>query len=394
MTETTLPPGWTRSTLGEIGEYHNGRGFKKSEWRDEGRPIIRIQNLTGSGKSFNYFAGEADERHVVRKGDLLVSWAATLGVFKWDGPEAVLNQHIFKVDSHIHPEFHRYLLEHTLGVLQSKTHGSGMVHITRGRFDETEVWLPPTDEQRRIVEAVETHLSHLDVGVESLEQAKRNVERMRASLLREAFEPLPTARLGDYLREPLRNGKSAKASAEGKVRVLTLSAVTYGEFSDKNTKMVDLPREEVEDLFLESGDILVERSNTPELVGTARLYVGPDDWAIFPDLLIRVRLSDQVIPRFAELALSSSGMRRYLMSKAQGISGTMPKINQDILMEAPLPIADPAMQEQIVEIIDRQTSVLEALESSIEAALVRSMGLRAAVLGAAFRGDLTKVAAA
>jgi type I restriction enzyme, S subunit len=66
-----LPAGWTATTLGKIGAYLNGRGFKKSEWRDSGRPIIRIQNLTGSGTSFNYFDGEADERHVARDGELL-----------------------------------------------------------------------------------------------------------------------------------------------------------------------------------------------------------------------------------------------------------------------------------------------------------------------------------
>ncbi len=60
-----LPPGWARSTLGEIGKYLNGRGFKKSEWRESGRPIIRIQNLTGSGSHFNYFDGEPEEHYVV-----------------------------------------------------------------------------------------------------------------------------------------------------------------------------------------------------------------------------------------------------------------------------------------------------------------------------------------
>src|SRR5438105_4958984 len=115
--------------------YLNGRGFKKSEWSDIGRPIIRIQNLTGSGESFNYYNGDAEDRHTVREGDLLVSWAATLGVYVWRGPEAVLNQHIFKVESQIEPAFHRHLLEHVLSDLQRQTHGSGMVHITKDKFD-------------------------------------------------------------------------------------------------------------------------------------------------------------------------------------------------------------------------------------------------------------------
>jgi type I restriction enzyme, S subunit len=87
-----LPPGWTQTTLGQIGRYLNGRAFKKSEWSRSGRPIVRIQNLTGSSAVFNYFDGPLEERYIARPGDLLVSWAATLGAYIWQGPEAAVNQ--------------------------------------------------------------------------------------------------------------------------------------------------------------------------------------------------------------------------------------------------------------------------------------------------------------
>ena len=136
---TDQPPGWTRTTLGEIGRYHNGRAFKSTDWGEVGQPIIRIQNLTGSGSKYNHFRGQVDPRHVVNHGDLLVSWAATLGVFVWRGPEAILNQHIFKVESHISPRFHRRLLESVVTDLYRQAHGSGMVHITKKKFEQTPV---------------------------------------------------------------------------------------------------------------------------------------------------------------------------------------------------------------------------------------------------------------
>ncbi len=166
-----LPPGWAWTALGQIGDYLNGRGFKKSEWREAGRPIIRIQNLTGTSSSFNYFDGDSEERYTVRAGDLLVSWAATLGVFVWKGPEAVVNQHIFKVRSKIDRGFHRYLLLATLDALRRQSHGSGMVHITKGRFDKTPVALPPLNEQREIVAAIEEQFSRLDAADASLRHA-------------------------------------------------------------------------------------------------------------------------------------------------------------------------------------------------------------------------------
>ena len=120
-----LPRGWAQATLGEIGEYLNGRGFRKHEWAESGRPIIRIQNLTGTSSRFNYYDGDAEESYIARRGDLLISWAATLGAYVWDGPEAVVNQHIFKVNSFIDSRFHRYLVASVLDDLQRHAHGSG-----------------------------------------------------------------------------------------------------------------------------------------------------------------------------------------------------------------------------------------------------------------------------
>ncbi len=169
--------------MGQIGKYLNGRAFKEADWKSSGRPIIRIQNLTGSGKSFNYFQGEVEPRYLVEEGDLLFSWAATLGTYIWHGPEAVLNQHIFKVQSNINPRFHRYLLEHSIQEMQSKTHGSGMVHITKSEFDKIEVLIPPLDEQRRIVETLDDQLSRLDKALAEVTSALRKFETLERSAM-------------------------------------------------------------------------------------------------------------------------------------------------------------------------------------------------------------------
>jgi len=384
-----LPRGWVETTLGDIGDYLNGRGFKKSEWRDSGRPIIRIQNLTGSGGSFNYFQGDAEERHTAHDGDLLVSWAATLGVFIWRGPEAVINQHIFKVESRIDRGFHRYLLLDTLGALERQTHGSGMVHITKGRFDATPVALPPLNEQRRIVAAIEEHLSRLDAADASLAAALQRAETLEPTVvdaaLNGAWEMHP---IGSLLREPLRNGHSAKASPSGGIRTLTLTAVTKRDFSNANTKLTSANAARVAGLWLEPGDMLIERSNTPELVGSAALYNGPTDWAIFPDLLIRVRVNADLLPGFLDVVLRARRARRYFQSVAQGIAGSMPKIDQGAIerFEVPLPPLDE--QRRIVARVEEQLSAIDALRAAIERAQLRSRSLRRAVLERAFRGEL------
>lgn len=184
---TEFPTGWDKKKMGAIGRYLNGKAFKSQDWRTSGRPIIRIQNLTGSGDEYNYFQGEIEERYVVKPGDLLFSWSATLGTYIWQGPEAVLNQHIFKVESLIDKRFHRYLLDFKIQEMLSKTHGSGMVHITKKSFDEIEVSIPPLPEQQKIVEVLEDYLSRLDASVAIADAMEKQSSSLRRSLLQAAF---------------------------------------------------------------------------------------------------------------------------------------------------------------------------------------------------------------
>ena len=39
-----------------------------------------------------------EDKFIVKNGDLLFAWSASLGAYIWRGQEAWLNQHIFRVD--------------------------------------------------------------------------------------------------------------------------------------------------------------------------------------------------------------------------------------------------------------------------------------------------------
>jgi type I restriction enzyme S subunit len=188
-----LSPGWASASLGVLGDYVNGRGFKKSEWQKIGRPIIRIQDLTCSNDKPNYFGGQVEERYIVRFGDLLISWSATLGAFIWRGPEGVLNQHIFKVTSFIDKRFHHAIVQHVLNDMRTRTHGTGMVHITKSAFDRTTVPLPPLCEQSRIADILDELFSDLEAGLAALERVREKLALYRASVLKAAVEGKLTA---------------------------------------------------------------------------------------------------------------------------------------------------------------------------------------------------------
>ncbi|MDB6136480.1 MAG: restriction endonuclease [Verrucomicrobiales bacterium] len=201
-----------------------------------------------------------------------------------------------------------------------------------------------------------------------------------------------TVELSSLLRSPLRNGHSAKTSDNPNgVRILTLTAVTTGDFSERNTKRTTADPNRVSNLWLEPGDILIERSNTPELVGTTRLYLGPRNFAIYPDLVIRAQLVDQIVPRFVELVLQSRDLRLYFQRRAKGMSGSMPKIDQETISEALIPVAPLNEQKRIVAKIEELFSELDAGEESLRKAR-RQLGVyRQSLLRQAFEGKLTVI---
>lgn len=155
-----LPMGWDKVLLGDLAEYLNGAAFKPTDWVNEGMPIIRIQNLTDPTKPMNLTTRIVPENLLVKDGDILVSWSATLDAFIWDRGDAWLNQHIFRVLPHekiVEKYFLFFLLKREIANLigTEHLHGSTMKHINRGPFLSHEVALPPLNEQRRIVDKLD-----------------------------------------------------------------------------------------------------------------------------------------------------------------------------------------------------------------------------------------------
>lgn len=165
-----LPEGWAILKVGNVAEYINGRAFKPEEWEQTGLPIIRIQNLNDPNAYYNRTKNEYEEKYLIKKGDLLFAWAASLGTYIWKGEDAWLNQHIFKVvpypfmdKKYLYYAFHAMITE-----FYRKSHGSGMIHITRKQFEEITLWLPPLAEQYRIVQYLQQVFEKLDSIVENL----------------------------------------------------------------------------------------------------------------------------------------------------------------------------------------------------------------------------------
>ncbi|MEZ5989859.1 MAG: restriction endonuclease subunit S [Planctomycetota bacterium] len=197
-----LPTGWALASINDCGRFINGIGFKKAEWKSDGLPIIRIQNLTDESKPFNYAQGDYPEDHLVEDGDLLVSWSASLDAFVWRRGPAVVNQHIFKVVPFrelVEPRFLYWLLRRTIRQMVRGEHmrGMGMKHIKRGPFLSHAVAIPPLKEQARIVSKVDELMTLCD----ELEEKQQHRHTVRRRFQTSALDVLANAESAEELAE-------------------------------------------------------------------------------------------------------------------------------------------------------------------------------------------------
>ena len=184
-----IPKEWKLATLKQIGTYINGYAFKPEDWTDSGKPIIRIQDLTGSMGSPNFYNGELDSKYLVSKGDILVSWAATLDAFIWEKEEGWLNQHIFKAlpSSDVNYQFFYWLIKLAMENMNNDNkHGIVMQHVTTKVFGNFAVSIPSVNEQQRIADYLDKVCGEVDEMVALQETMIEELKAYKQSVITEA----------------------------------------------------------------------------------------------------------------------------------------------------------------------------------------------------------------
>ena len=174
-----IPQGWERKAISQLGEYLNGFAFKPSDWQKSGKPIIKIKEMgNGVGEDTPRNKGErVPDKYLVKAGDLLFSWSATLMVIVWSGEDGWLNQHLFKVTpiKEIGREFLLQSISNTIEEFQNLTTGSTMKHIQRNKLDQVFVNVPNNEIMKKynnIAEKERAEILHLSLQIRHLTEAR------------------------------------------------------------------------------------------------------------------------------------------------------------------------------------------------------------------------------
>lgn len=349
--------------LGECASYINGYAFKPSDWRKEGIPIIRIQDLTGTINNPNFFQGEIDEKYLIDNGDVLISWSGSLGIYHWNKGKAYLNQHIFKVDFNkkdIDKKYFIYLIKSKIEDMIKNTHGSTMKHITKSNFDKIEINLHDLTEQKKIAIELDNIQEIIDIRKKQIEDLDELIKSKFVKMFYNGRYDKKCLNDISIIKGEYGSGASAGEYIKGQPRYVRITDIQEDGRLNNNSMASPKNENNLEKYALDYGDVLFAR--TGATVGKTYKYSKDDGYCIYAGYCIRFRLDlEKVNPEYIFTFTKTEEYKKWVANKQRVVA--QPNINakeygNDLLIPIP-PIELQNRFAEFVKLIDKQKVELQ-----------------------------------
>ena len=191
-------------------------------------------------------------------------------------------------------------------------------------------------------------------------------------------------KLRTYLSFGPKNGLSpVESKKETQLKVLKLGATSYGQLNLNETKFIDVDIEKDSHLFLKKGDILIQRGNSANFVGCNVLINEDYKNIIYPDLMMKIRTNDNLLPEYASIWLSSPLVRNFMWDRMTGTSGTMPKISKKIVEEIPIIVPEISIQQKWITTVNLMLDICSEIKYRLHKAKQTQLHLADALTDAA-----------
>ena len=359
---------YPQTAISEVANFINGFPFKPTDWGSTGYKIIRIQNLSDHSKPFNRTQKEVPARYLVKRGDILVSWSATIDVFEWDDEDSYLNQHIFKVEYNpqkIDKQYFKLSLKNTVRELGKFAHGSTMKHVVKGDFDNHQIPLPPLDDQIRIatlLSKAENLISHRREQLKQLDELLKSVflEMFGDPVRNEkGWHTVPFSKILKDIESGWSPVCEARAASSSEWGVLKLGAITSCVFKEDYNKALlpDVQPKTKNEVHV--GDLLFSRKNTYDLVAACVYVFNTRAKLMISDLIFRFIFNGDsaVNPLYIWKLLINDSQRKKIQSLAGGAAGSMPNISKANLKTILIPLPPIELQNRFSAIVTKVESV-------------------------------------
>lgn len=384
-------------------------------------------------------------------GTVLVSSRAPVGYCAVASNDVSTNQGFrsLVLDGSVDPFFLRYYVLASRGYLEDNASGTTFKELPGKVLEQLLFPIPPIETQKHIVARIDELFTELDNGEAALERARDDLDIYRKSLLKAAVtgeltadwraanppqetgeqllqrilaghrsrwetrtrnngkrykEPravdqnnlpaLPEAWTWlalDQLLDGIEAGKNVKALGRppetGETGIVKVSSVTWWDFDENASKTLTSEADYSPSSLIQSGDMLVSRANTLELVGAPAIVRQLNRRLVLSDKVLRL-LMPREFKAWVFYVLRSSFGRAQIEARSTGNQLSMRNISQDSLRSLAIPL--PPLEELSVALKMAADCLSDGAElaSGSDRYLGSASELRQSILASAFKGEL------
>jgi type I restriction enzyme, S subunit len=177
-------------------------------------------------------------------------------------------------------------------------------------------------------------------------------------------------------------GISAKTyESEDGIPVLKMGDIQDGKVLLGGQKKADRDFEGINELMLEDGDLLYNRTNSAELVGKTGIFRGPGNLYSFASYLIRIRCFDSAVqPAFLNANMNSMLFRKTQIEPHLKQQCGQANVNGTIMKNMIIPVAPIEEQTRIIAKLDELMALCDQLKSRLSDAQITQLHLADALV--------------
>ena len=334
-------------------------------------------------------------RNRVCEGDVIVATtrpnlnAVALVPHELDGEICSTGFCVLRPSARVDPHYLFFTVQTSAFVeaLSELARGANYPAVSDKQILKQPISLPDLPTQRRLASRLKAQMAAVEQARQVAQTQHAAAAILPARLLKEVFQSpeagaWPRQTVGDAL--DFLPARSINLRGKAAVRAVTTACLLETGFTESGVKDALMMEGDVADAFIQPGEILIARSNTPALVGRAALFEGSTQRLVASDLTIRLRCRDGLEPGFAAACFSHLFVAGYWRERASGASDTMKKIGRAQLAATEISVPPLKTQRLIAARLREQFATIQRLQAALAAQLAALDQLPGAYLREAF----------
>lgn len=400
----SLPTDWEIKRLDEVATVQGGSTPSTDEDEYWGGDILWATPTDLTGLQGNTISDTEDtitedglassSTHVLPPYSVLLTSRASIGKCAVNTVPMATNQGFQSLipGEEVNTWYLYYVITEMAPYLESLGAGSTFSEISKREVQRVQIPVPPMEEQLRIASV----LQNLDSTLELVKEEKQKLHRVQRGVKQTVYHQginedgeLTNTPVGEIpahwdlvtigdVTEMVQYGTSDSLSEEGEYPVFRMNNIENGYMVPSPLKYGEFDEETVEKYELKKGDILFNRTNSPELVGKTGIF-ELEGTHLFASYLIRLRTNDLINPYYLTYYMNTAECQGRLKAfVTKGVSQA--NINATNLKKIKVPLPPKDEQEQIVQYLRNIDQKIESRDAQSERIQRLQTGVRRSLI--------------